>query len=132
MKRRLVLIGTGFGLFVLVMLAELVVTLPLPLPGDAERPAALLLEFALTAPCALVLSFVLGWVLRLPDAPAGVRVGLLWAGIVAALYLLIALANDTLWLFGVPTIYLMFACVAAGAALAGAWAGRRAGASARR
>ena len=128
MKRLLIEIGVGVGLLILVQLAEAAVTLPFPPATDAVGQArwdALLLEFALTAPCALLIAWVLAY-LRLPaGAMDALLRGLVWLGVFVVAMAAIAVANANQMIFTVPTLYLLMAAIPAGAALGGASRARR-------
>jgi len=131
MKRTLKELAFGLAVYVLVQVGELLVTLPgwggtgAFLEDPAARARALLIEFALTAPVALAIAFLVAQFLRTPSATAGLRRGLIWAGVLVVLYLVVAVGNDNLLLFGVPTFYLLVAAVVAGPVLVGWWTGRR-------
>lgn len=121
MRRYLVDAAVGLGLFALIMLAEFAVTLPFGFDpaDDAGRSAALTWEFALAAPCALLLSFLLARARHTSDVHDGARRGLIWLVVVVLLYGAIAVGNGTQVIFSTWTFYLLLACVAVGPTLAG-------------
>ena len=131
MKRYLKELAFGLAVFVLVQVAELLVTLPGwggtgSFPEDpVARAGALLVEFGLTAPAALVIAFVVARLLRTPTLAAGAWRGLVWVAVLLVFYLVVAVGNDNLLLFGVPTFWVLAAAVGAGPVLACWWAGRR-------
>jgi hypothetical protein len=131
MKRYLKELAFGLVVYVLVQVAELLVTLPgwggtgAYLADPAARVGALLIEFGLTAPVALLIAFLVAQFLRTPTVAAGLWRGLIWTAVSVVLYLVVAVGNDNLLLFGVPTFYLLAAAVLSGPVLAGWWAGRR-------
>ena len=106
----------GLLLFVCVMVAEFLVTLPFT-PREGV-PTDLTLEFGLTAPLAFGVSWGLARFLRTTRAQANSR-GFVWAIIVLALYVLIGLGNGTLALFAVWTFLLLVSAILLGPVVAG-------------
>lgn len=120
--------GIGVGVFVLVMIGELLVTLPLgaggsePVSDPGRRWSALLVEFGLAAIPALVITLLLARFVR--STLPGLTRGLVWAAVTALLYLVIALGNDNLVMFSVPTFYVLLAALVIGALLGERWVRR--------
>jgi hypothetical protein len=125
MKRILTDVATGVGIFLLVMIAEFVVTLPDWLgtgpytENDQVRWRVLLIEFALAAPFALVISWVVGRWRRTSSLGEGLQRGLIWAAVACFFYLIMAWGNGTWVLFAVPTLYILLAALVAGAVVSG-------------
>lgn len=111
MKRFLVNVLWGLAVFIAVMAAEFLVTLPFPMREDATPDLAL--EFGLTAPLAFVVSWLLARMLRTAPGEAVLR-GIIWAAVTLVLYAVIGLGNGTLGLFAVWTFPLVIIAVAAG------------------
>ena len=124
-KRIAVDVGLGVSLFVLVMVAELLVTLPSGSAAEgSDLASALNREFLLTALPALVLSTALAWWAHTPSPGHGMGLGLVWALVLGLFYLSIGVGNGTSVMFATGGMWLMLAAVVAGATLAG-WLPRR-------
>lgn len=111
MKRFVVNVLWGLLVFIGVMVAESLVTLPFP-AGQDPTPD-LTLEFGLTAPLAFLVSWLLARALRTSLRDAVLR-GVVWAAVVLVVYLLIGLGNGTLGLFVVWTFPLVVVAVLLG------------------
>lgn len=123
MRHVLVGITQGLGLFVLIMIAEFLVTLPfgegIPESDRAAWAAAVNTELLLTAIPAFLITGAAAWLVRAGSAAEGLRRGAVWTAVVAALYVLIALGNRTP-MFTSPGIYVLLAATLAGPVVAGA------------
>lgn len=117
----------GVVLFILVMAAEILVTLPFGTPAEgSDLAAGLNREFLLTAGPALVLSAALAWWVRTPSPGHGMGRGLVWALVSVLFYLAIGLGNGTTVMFATPGLWLLEIAVVVGATLAGWFPPRRA------
>lgn len=120
-KRVFLDIVLGVLLFVLVLIVEFVVTLPFggPPPESGDLRGFLNHEFLLTAAPVLLLAGLLGLVVHTRSIREGLRRGLIWMAVIAAIYLVIGLGNATTVMFATPGMWLTLAAVAAGAVAAG-------------
>ncbi len=112
------LIITGFVLFAAVFIAELLVTLPLPMAASEDAEVIrqyLVWEFLLTAIPAGVLSYLAAKVLKLKEKPDLILASVIWTVIYLALMLVIAIGNQrTGLIFGNYAFYILVACFFAG------------------
>lgn len=126
MKRFLTDIGLGLAVFILVMVAEFLVTLPTPMTGEAPTTSMLNRELLLTAPLALVISAVVALLARTRTPADGARHGVAWALLICVLYLVIGLANGTAFMFATIGMYALLIGIALGPILVGWFRGRSA------
>lgn len=121
----------GILLMVLVMAAEVLVTVPLGPQGyeeaDEDGKAAILnLELILTAMPAAVISFMLAFLLKTKERAEALRRGAVWALVVFLLYALIGAMNGNFGrIFSTYGIYLLLACVFVGPLLSAMIRSRR-------
>lgn len=125
-RRRLVDIALGLLVFLLVMIAEFVVTLPEGTPAQTPWPtrAGLNHEFLLAAGPALLIAALVAFGSHTRSVRQGLRRGVTWLVVLGVLYLAIGLGNGTTMMFATVGMWLMLAAVVAGG-VAGGWLGAR-------
>jgi len=115
MKRFLINILLGFLVFVLILACEAVVTLPFGEPQEGKLGLYLTYEFLLTAIPAGLVTLILAWVTRTKTKAEALYKSLIWTGVVAILYFVIAFFNNNInYVFGNFTFYVLLACVFVG------------------
>lgn len=126
-----VLIGTALavaGQFAQLIAGEAgkVMGLPFPYemaPEDGSIPADLLaqisLMFALAAVIMLVLTFLLGWAVKVSGARDGAQRGAVWVAVVALSQFLLGLGKGVVPVFGLAGVYVYLAGIFLGPILAG-------------
>ncbi|HEX2857080.1 MAG TPA: hypothetical protein VHO26_06330 [Propionibacteriaceae bacterium] len=125
-KRRLIDVGLGVLLFLLLLIAEFLVTLPSGTPADGARlRAGLNHELSLTAAPALVLSVLLAIGSHTRSSAQGLWRGLTWVVVVGLVYLAIGLGNGTTVMFATTGMWLTLAAVVVGSVIGGWVGGRR-------
>jgi len=126
-KRRLIDVGLGVLLFLLLLIAEFLVTLPSGTPADGARlRAGINHELSLTAAPALVLSVLLAVGAHTRSSAQGLWRGLTWVIVVGVIYLVIGLGNGTAVMFATTGLSLTLAAVVVGSVVGGWIGGRRA------
>ncbi len=137
-KRVLVDVLIGVALAVVGQLAQLgasiagpALGLPFPYesaPEDGSVPPALLTQisimFALAAVLMLILTFVLGRLVKIRGVGEGAQRGAIWAAVVALSQFLLALGNGVVPVFGLVGTWVYFLAILVGPALAGLVGGR--------
>ena len=107
------MVGMGLLLFIALMIAELLVTLPLKSPGSEVDDAIrqfLTWEFLLSALPALLLSYAAARIMRLKKRSDLLMAAFIWTAIHVLLMLLIAVGNDRMSLiFGHFAFYVRLA-----------------------
>lgn len=139
-RRVLVDVLIGVGLAVVGQFVQLaagvvgpLLGLPFPYemaPEDGSVPPELLtqinLMFLLAAVGMLVLTFALGWLLRVRGVAGGAQRGAVWALMVALVQFVLGLGNGVVPVLGLPGTWVYFLAVLLGPVLAGLLDGRRA------
>lgn len=121
MKHLLVNVLWGLVVYVAVMLAEFVVTLPFPMGADPTPD--LTVEFGLTAPLAFLIAWTLARLLHATRENGALR-GVTWAAVALVLYVATGLGNDTLGLFMVWTFPVLIIAILLGPIVAVRFANR--------
>lgn len=110
----------GILIFVVIMLAELLVSLPFDEAGvetftNEELKPHLNREFLLTAIPAVIITFFAAWFLKTDSRASAVRRSIIWTLIAVILYLIMGIGNDNLnVLFGVAGMYVLLLAIFAG------------------
>lgn len=92
-------------------------------PADGSVPAGLLtqisLQFMLAGVGLLILTFGIGWLVRVRGPVEGLQRGAIWAAVVALSQLLLGLGEGVVPVFGLVGVYVYLAAIVVGPALAG-------------
>lgn len=138
-KRVLVDAAIGVGLAIFGQVAQILASIvgpafgfPFPYemaPEDGSIPADLLTQiswmFALASIEMLVLTFAIGWLLKVRGAGDGAMRGAVWAVIVGLSQFLLGLADGVVPVFGLVGTWVYLVAIVAGPAIAGVLRGRR-------
>ena len=139
-KRVLVDVLIGLGLAVVGQFVQLAASIVGPLlglpfpyesaPEDGSVPPALLtqinLMFLLAAVGMVVLTFLLGWLLKVRGVADGAQRGAVWAVTVALVQVVLGLGDSVVPVLGLPGTWVYVLAVLLGPVVAGLLGGRRA------
>lgn len=119
------MILVGFLLYIILMLIEVLATIPFGMPAEGGEGTMLVWEFLIMAIPAGLASFLAARMLRLGSRREALLHAAVWTAMYAGALLLIAALpafgnNNSGVLFGTPTLYVLLACYFAGP-LAYAW-----------
>lgn len=138
-KRVFVDVAIGLGLAIAGQFIQLTASIVGPLlglpfayesaPEDGSVPEALLTQidwmFWLASIGMLLLSFLIGLILRIASVREGAARGAAWLAVVALSQFLLGLGNGTVPVFGLLGVWVYFAAVVLGPVLAGLIGARR-------
>lgn len=114
MKTKLIDVGLGILVIIVVTIFEFLVTLPF---GESleNRAGSINLELLLTAIPALLVNFTIAWLARVGDKSSAMRKSIIWTACLVIYYALIGLGNNNFTLiFGSIGVYVLLICSFAG------------------